>query len=867
MKLQEYKRKRNFQKTPEPRAEAGKTSSHLYVIQKHAASHLHYDFRLALNGVLKSWAVPKGPSLNPDDKRLAVHVEDHPLDYGAFEGIIPQGQYGGGTVMLWDRGAWVPDGDPEKQYEKGHLRFELKGQRLRGNWSLIRMGGRASAQGKNWLLVKEKDDSANASHSLTEQYTTSVVTRRSMEEIAAQADSGKARRKNSPQKIHEREKPLKPIAAASTLPLAKKAPFPDSFKPQLAVLSEDVPTGEEWIHEVKYDGYRLLAFIHQGRVRLLTRNELDWTHRFPSIASALEKLPVRDAILDGEIVVQKKDGTTDFQALQNALRHGKKTDLTYYLFDLPYCDGEDLKQVPLIERKKLLKHLLESAGKGLNATLRYSDHIEGEGAAVIKNACHYALEGILSKRVESAYQERRSGDWLKIKCGHRQEFVLGGYTKPKGSRKNFGSLLLGTYNAKGELTYAGHVGTGFDHALLETLFTALYKRRQQQSPFNNLEDKLRREVTWTKPDLVAEIQFAGWTNDGLLRHPTFEGLREDKKAREVILERPAETPDNPPASSRPSRKTNRSEEIAGVTLTHPDRVLYPEQGITKKDLCLYYEQVAKVMLPHLKGRPLSLVRCPRGEGQACFFQKHFTDSAPDSIRGIEISEKNTAGTYILVDDVKGLISLVQLGVLEFHPWPCAEQNIERPDRLIFDLDPSPEIKMAELVQAALHVRDRLKEAGLISFVKTTGGKGLHVVAPVQPTVEWDDFKKFAGLIANDIVRKYPGNYIATMSKAQRAGKIFIDYFRNGRGATSIASYSSRSRPGATVSTPLDWKELTPQLKPELFTVRSVPARLTKKGDAWRDFFNVRQRITESLLRDSLHPFRERKEKNHAAARI
>lgn len=829
MKLQEYKRKRNFKKTAEPAGKVGPATSHLYLIQKHAATRLHYDFRLAMGGVLKSWAVPKGPSLNPADKRLAVHVEDHPIDYGSFEGTIPKGEYGGGTVMMWDRGEWEPVGDAEKAYAKGHLTFRLKGQRLKGTWSLIRMGGRASEDGKNWLLVKDKDDIADTDESLVDKFTTSVITRRSMDEIASRSDnvwrSGK-------------KKPVHPISSASTLSGAKKAPFPEEFSPQLATLADDVPKGDQWIHELKYDGYRLLAFIRKGKVRFFTRNQLDWTDRFSPLVHGVEKLSVEDAILDGEVVVQKEDGTTDFQALQNALKTGEKDRLAYYVFDIPYCDGHDLMQVPLLERKKLLKHILVPDDvPAMAGLIRFSDHIEGEGVAVFKNACSYALEGIVSKNVDSSYQQRRSTDWLKVKCSQRQEFVVGGFTAPKGGRQHFGSLLLGTYGQNGELIYAGHVGTGFTDTSLTSMYKALNKRRQKNSPFHGtLATEIRRNVVWVKPDMVVEVHFAGWTSDKILRHPSFEGVREDKKAREVILEAPKQI-------SKPAKKSSSTDDtVAGVKLSHPDKVLYPDQGITKRDLCSYYERVGKWMLPHIKGRPISLVRCPEGEGKPCFFQKHFKDDAPKSIRGIDIKEKDGKDTYILIDNVEGLVSMVQLGVLEFHPWGATERDIEKPDRLVFDLDPDVGVKIPDLVAGARLVRDKLADLGLMSFVKTTGGKGLHVVVPVQPKAEWDAVKAFTARIANEIVAQHPKHYVATMSKAHRTGKIFIDYFRNGRGATSVAAYSSRARKGATVSTPLSWDELTPSIDLAKYTIETVPERLEAHSEIWRGFFEVKQSL-------------------------
>ncbi len=815
--LREYQRKRDFKKTAEPKGSPSPKDSTLYLIQKHAASRLHYDFRLALDGVLKSWAVPKGPSTNPNDKRLAVHVEDHPLEYGSFEGTIPKGEYGGGTVMLWDTGSWKPIGDPHAGYAKGHLVFELQGKRLHGTWALIRMHGAASEEGKNWLLVKEKDGYASTRDGIVEKYQESVTTGRSMNEIADHVSKRAAQ-------------PKKPASA-------KKSVFPTSFKPQLATLVEQAPIGRDWIHEIKFDGYRLLAFIEDGKVRLVTRNGQVWTNYFRRIADEIQKLALDNTILDGEVVVQREDGTTDFQALQNALKNSTDKRLVYYVFDMPFWDGMDLGRTPLIERKQKLKEVLASASL---ENVRLSEHIEGSGGDVFKNACHYALEGIISKKIDSPYVQRRSRDWVKVKCVHEQEFVIGGFTEPKKSRQFFGSLLLGTYNEKGELVYNGHVGTGFTDTSLKSVFRELEARVEKSSPFHEkIQDKLGRHVSWVKPELVCEVIFSGWTSDNVLRHPVFKGLREDKKAKEVGVERalPQAQPD--PARAEPSKGT-----VAGVKLTHPDKILYSEQGLTKRDICEYYERVAPWMIPHLKGRPMSLVRCPNGEGKACFFQKHFTESSPKAVREIDIKEKDKTAPYILIDDAKGLVSLVQLGVLEFHPWPATEKNIEKPDRLIFDLDPAPDVPFKELISIAKLVRDRLADEGLMSFVKTTGGKGLHVVVPVTPVQEWNAFKEYAAKIANDIVKQEPNRVLATMSKAKRAGKIFLDYFRNGRGATSVCAYSTRARVGAPISMPIAWDELTTDLKPLNFSLTSVIERLEHQGDAWRGFFQTRQTLPE-----------------------
>lgn len=798
MGLALYHRKRNFKKTAEP---AGRTSKHakepIFVIQKHAATRLHFDFRLEMDGVLKSWAVPKGPSLDPADKRLAVHVEDHPIEYATFEGSIPKGEYGGGTVQIWDHGTWEPLGEPHRDYNAGKLKFRLHGKRLNGDWALVRMGGRASENGKNWLLLKEKD------------------------------------------RLHPNSKPLKQE-------VEPQVPLPEDFKPELATLVEQAPAGESWLHEVKFDGYRLLCVIRKGKVSLMTRNNLDWTDRFQVIADAAAQLPIKEGILDGEVVVQNPDGTTDFQKLQNYLQGRENNPLFYYVFDVPFLDGTDLTNTPLLERKRLLRKILPKETK--KSVIRYSDHIQGNGDEVFGRACRLNMEGIMSKRADSLYVQGRTKDWLKVKCTKSQEFVIGGYTDPQKSRQYFGSLLLGYYDKEGRLHYSGNVGTGFDDATLKSVFYELKKREQSQSPYAGRIDRSTRDVHWVKPELIAQVNFTEITGGGSLRHPSFVGLRQDKKPHEVLLEKaqpPVEAAPKP-SSQRLYRLKKDEEEIAGVRVSHPNRVLYPEQGLTKRDLAAYYEQVADWMLPHIEGRPLSLVRCPQGRAGQCFFQKHLTELLMDPVRGVKIKEKESQGVYTLVDDVKGLIYLTQIGVLEIHPWPAHEKNVEKPDLLVFDLDPAPDVKWNELIVAAKTLKKELEELDLESFVKTTGGKGLHVVVPIQPSVEWEEFRAFSKRVADKVVEDRPDRYVATMSKAKRGGKIFIDYFRNTRGATAVAPYSTRAREGAPVALPIAWTDLNDRLDPKAFTVKTVPALLQKvKKDPWKDLFKKRQRLPAS----------------------
>jgi bifunctional non-homologous end joining protein LigD len=876
--LKQYQRKRDFRRTPEPRGRRrARRAGDLYVIQKHAARNLHYDFRLELDGTLKSWAVPKGPSYDPAEKRLAVQVEDHPLEYGEFEGIIPKGAYGGGTVMLWDVGRWEPIGDAREGYRKGKLRFRLDGEKLRGGWTLVRMRGKSGEGDKNWLLIKEKDEQVRAGGrpDILDERSESVASGRAMEEIAADQDKqwkdGRAIEKKKPGSVpktgiksgktktgkSERSARVDPGA----LPEARKAEQPGEFKPQLATLVSDVPRGDDWLHEIKFDGYRVLCFLTAGKARLVSRNGNELTRKLRSIADAAKAIPVSEAILDGEVVALKSDGASDFQTLQNALKEGAKATLAYYLFDLPYCEGHDLTRTPLVERKRLLRQLLNSDADR-DALLRFSDHFEGQGASMYQHACSYALEGIISKQAGSPYVSRRTRAWVKVKCVKAQEFVICGYTEPAGSRAGFGALLLGYHDPDGELVYCGRVGTGFNARSLERIHKRLVSRGQQRRPFRRLPKGFdARGVHWVRPELVAQVKFANWTDEGLLRQASFQGLREDKRPREVVREAPEpvagrarsvpnvkRSVEAPRAAAKTSARTGKPQtSIAGQHLTNPERILYPEQGITKRDLALFYEGIASWILPHLTGRPLSLVRCPQGQSKSCFFQKHIAESLPDSLDAVAIEEKEKRETYIAIHDLSGLIALVQLGVLEIHPWGSRSDNAERPDRLVFDLDPGPGVAWKTVVRGAYAVRDRLSDLGLNSFVKTTGGKGLHVVAPLGRRAGWDELKSFAKAVAVDISRADPKRYIATMSKAKRVGKIFVDYLRNGRGATSVAAYSTRAREGAPVSTPVSWQELDTIKRADAYNITNLGVRLRAlKRDPWEGFFDVRQFITAKM---------------------
>ncbi len=863
--LNEYQRKRHFKKTAEPEGKvhaAPRGRARMFVIQKHAASRLHYDFRLELDGVLKSWAVPKGPSLNPADKRLAMHVEDHPIEYGEFEGIIPEGEYGGGTVMLWDRGTWESqgEGDPLEDYRNGSLKFRLTGEKLHGKFALVRMRPRKEGDKESWLLIKEKDEHERRDgYDITAELPLSVESGRELEQIAADADrvwnsDGEAKPKPAPAKKKATRKKSDPPAAAppppaadSTLdpaaePRAKKAKLPDAVELQLATLAAEAPRGDQWLHEIKFDGYRIAARVERGKARLLSRNNKDWTARFGAIAQAAVALPVKSALLDGEICHLRRDGTTDFQSLQNALSRGEAARLVYYVFDLLHLDGYDLTALPQLRRKELLASLLAAPPE----PIRYSDHVIGKGEKFFAQACRNKLEGVISKRADSPYRGGRRKEWIKTKCVQTQECVIGGWTDPKGSAQGLGALLLGQYDDQHRLVYRGKVGTGFSDRARLDLAATLARIERKTSPFDAGTHLIqKRDVHWAAPELVAQVQYAEMTEDGQMRHPSFQGLREDKPALEAVEEQPMDE------AAAPQPATEGPLSIEGVRITSPDKVLYPGQGIRKRDLIDYYIAVADWILPHLARRPLSLVRCPEGRQKNCFFQKHAGQGTPTILHRIDIPEKDTVREYLYLETLPELISLVQMGTLELHVWNARVDKIERPDMVIFDLDPDPEVSWAFTVQTAHLTRQRLAALGLESFVKTTGGKGLHVVVPLARRQDWDELYPFTRAFARALEKEHPESYTSNMSKAKRKGRIFIDYVRNSRGATSINPYSTRSRPGATVSVPLTWDELTEDLDPQAFTVETVPGRLKKlKRDPWADFADSAGSVTKAM-RDKL----------------
>lgn len=818
MALDTYRQKRDFTRTPEPKGASRRAAGNSFVVQKHDARRLHYDFRLEMDGVLKSWAVTRGPSLVPAEKRLAVHVEDHPLDYGGFEGTIPKGEYGGGTVIVWDRGTWKPLGDAAKGLAKGHLEFELDGDKLAGRWHLVRMAGRPREKRDNWLLIKGDDAHARAPDDpdILEERPESVKTGRQVEDVAGEAPGWSS-------KTGRIDK-----AASAPVRGARKAPLPDFVPPQLATLKPQAPAARGWVHEIKFDGYRLQARLSGGKARLLTRGGLDWTEKFgAAVPKALSALPAKEAILDGELVVEASGGASDFSALQADLSAGHADRFAFYAFDLLHLDGYDLRQAPLVERKAALARLLETASPGL----RYSEHFAEDGELVLRHACRLSLEGVVSKRAGGKYRSGRGRDWIKSKCGDRQELVIGGYVPSSTSARAIGSLVLGVFE-DGALRHAGRVGTGFSRAVAEDLFRRLGALEREASPFaDRLDAEARRGVRFVEPHLVAEVEFRDWTADGLLRHAAFRGLREDKPAAEVVRE------DAVGEDKGTNRKRAPAQAKPRVRLTHPDRVYWKDAGVTKEGLASYYAQVWRLMAPHVVSRPLALMRCPGGTAQKCFFQKHaWKGISREILVAADPLDEEGDNSLIAIDSLDGLIGLVQGATLEIHPWQAGLDDLEKPDQMVIDLDPGDGVAWSAVLHAAREARERLEAAGLAAFVKMTGGKGLHVVAPLRPAAGWEAVKGFARGVAEAMAGDDPRRFIAKATKAERKGRIFVDYLRNGRGATAIAPYSTRARQGATVAMPLGWDELEPAIGPGHFTVGNAMARLDSlAADPWADF--------------------------------
>ncbi|MEQ1937579.1 DNA ligase D [Mesorhizobium sp. CN5-321] len=838
--LVKYRAKRDFSKTKEPagkvpRRKAAKDGGGIFVIHKHAATRLHYDLRLEHDGVLWSWAVTRGPSLDPHEKRLAVHVEDHPIDYAPFEGTIPKGEYGGGSVIVWDEGTWTPEHDPAAGMKKGHIDFELHGEKLTGKWHLVRLKPRPGEKKDNWLLIKSDDAAARPGEDILKERPESVKSGLTVEDVG----EGKAAKGEKPKVWHSN----KPATAKAKREMAAKLDF---VEPALATLERDAPPGKEWLHEVKFDGYRMQAQIAGTEIRLLTRTGLDWTERFGAeIPEALAALKCSDAILDGEIVVLADNGVSSFSLLQADLSAKRTNRMIYYVFDLLRLDGEDLRGEPLVERKQRLSELLDTLPD--DAAVRFSDHFVEPGRVMLKHACRMGLEGVVSKRADAPYRSGRTGAWIKSKCTQRQEFVIGGYLPSDKTGRGLRSLLVG-YHEGGKLHYAGRVGTGFSTKAGDDLRKKLDGLKAKKSPFAGKVPG-GKGLVWVEPDLVAEVEFRSWTADRIIRHASFQGLREDKPADEVVQEQPADTKgkatrsratESGPADGGSSAKSaakgkGTSQVKTSIKLTHPEKLLWPDEKVSKQDLLEHYDRVWPRMERFVVNRPLALVRAPDGVGGQRFFQKHASAGMSDTIFKSKDPEDNEEILY--VKDFDGVAALVQMGVVEIHIWGCTVDRIDTPDQVVFDLDPDEGVSVDDVRRAALDIRDKLEDLSLPTFVKTSGGKGYHVIVPLKPSAKWDKVKDFAHDFARAIEQAEPDRFTATLSKKARTGKIFIDYLRNGRGSTTVAPYSSRAKKGATVSMPVTWKEVEAGVAPNAFPIGDGTTLKRLAGDdPWKDFF-------------------------------
>jgi bifunctional non-homologous end joining protein LigD len=848
--LQEYRRKRDFTKTREPAPDAAVAPEQrsLFVVQLHHASRRHFDFRLQVGDVLKSWAVPKGPSYDPEVKRLAVEVEDHPVAYATFEGDIEHG-YGKGHVDQFDLGVWTTEGDAEAQLQKGHLRFELFGKRLKGGWHLVRSGRKERQPA--WFLIKAKDAFAGdveADDLLDEKMIASTRAAAKTPATKAAAKKSTARKKAVPKgtKKIPRARLAKIVAGLEGARKAK--PGNDFFKPELARLRDTAPAGDDWLHEVKWDGYRILTAIADGEVKLWSRNALPWNDKLPDIVQALELLGLQSAQLDGELVALDAQGRSDFNALQKTLSGEMQSPLVYMLFDLPYFEGHDLSRVSLLDRKDLLRQLTAHASRHL----AFSTHAIGNGEQVFRMATEQQLEGIVSKRVQSAYHAGRGDDWIKVKRLESDEFAVVGYTPPKGSRSGFGSLLLARPDpdTPSGWIYAGRVGSGFSDEQLRALGKAM-DGKGSKKPTVALTgvDPLLRDARWIEPVAVVEVYYRGIGNQNLLRQPSLKTMRTDKTPADLL------DADRPAASAKTAKKTVKAEprgdgtKPANITITHPDRVVFAEGNITKQDVADYYTAVMKWFLPGVIDRPTSVIRCPDGAGKTCFFQKHLMQGLKHVGSARLKEESGAQAVYIYPQDASSIIELVQFGVLEFHPWGSTVENPDKANRVVFDLDPGDNVAWERVVAAARLVRKRLTQLGLESFLRTTGGKGLHVVVPLNPGCPWPMVKSFAQAFASTLAQAHPLDFIATATKAQRNGKIYVDYLRNSRGATSVASYSLRARAGAPVAVPLRWSELGKLKSGHDFDIHSTPRRLARlRSDPWKGIGDVQQNLDEVMKR-------------------
>ncbi|MGP3789687.1 DNA ligase D [Pseudomonas sp. B392_1p] len=839
--LSHYQRKRNFAATPEPSGDTKRKKSRnsdkalSFVIQKHDARRLHYDFRLELDGTLKSWAVPKGPSLDPNDKRLAVHVEDHPLEYASFEGSIPAGHYGAGDVIVWDHGIWQPHGDPVAAYRDGKLKFTLVGEKLSGDWTLVRTHLRGSGDKEQWLLIKERDSTARpaSDYDIVQARPESVL---------------------SSARITEKKPTSKTAKSTAAKPRKAAVAVPDSLTPELATLVDRPPPGD-WLYEIKFDGYRMLACITDDGVRLYTRKGNDWTERLSQQAEAIAELGLPNSWLDGEVVVLNEKGLPDFQSLQNAFDLGRSQEIVYYLFDAPFLNGEDLRERPVEERRAALQQALMDKPQPL---LRFSEAFQASHHDILASACAMSLEGVIGKRAGSTYQSRRSPDWIKLKCRLRQEFVIIGYSKPKGSRSGFGALLLAV-NDKDGLRYAGRVGTGFNEHSLKALHAQMRKLERADAPLANPpRGAAIKDVHWIEPKLVGEVEFAEWTREGIVRQAAFIAQRSDKPAEEIVHERavkPAELKSsatkaaptgNPVAGSPVAGSPVAGDLVAEIRISNPQRVIDPESGATKLDLARFYASIAEWILPKLDNRPVSLLRAPDGVGGEQFFQKHAVRLAIPHIKHLDRALDPKHDQLMEIDSLQALIGAVQMGTIELHTWGATHDRIETPDHFVLDLDPDPALPWRSMLEAAQLTLTVLDELKLTAFLKTSGGKGLHIIVPLARRDDWDAVKRFSKAIAQFLTRQLPERFTATSGPKNRVGKIFIDYLRNQRGASTVCAYSVRARPGLAVSVPIARDELTELHGSNQWTIHNLHERLDNmKGDPWKGYAN-RQRITRAM---------------------
>ncbi|MBE7941839.1 MULTISPECIES: DNA ligase D [Ramlibacter] len=870
--LKTYRDKRNFDATPEP-ADGGQAdeAARSFVVQKHWASRLHYDFRLELDGTMKSWAVPKGPSFDPAERRMAMPTEDHPIAYNRFEGTIPAGNYGAGEVIIWDKGTWVPLGDPQEGLREGRLKFELQGHKLHGHWTLVRMKGRGKGREDPWLLIKERDGFARpaAEFSVVDELPDSVQAladrpaARTASALPAVASPAPAASRAASKAVAAKTRTPRARKALEAAPApvpdgppagARPAALPQALQPELATLVDTPPAdASDWLFEIKFDGYRMLARAEGGQVRLVTRNGNDWTARLGPLAASLEAMALPDGWYDGEIVMPAADGRADFQALQNAFDSARTAGIVYYLFDLPFCAGQDLRAVPLVERRAVLERIVRRKPQ---PQVRFSETFAAPPGEMLATACRLGLEGVVGKRRGSAYAGRRSPDWIKLKCGQRQEFVIAGFTDPKGSRTGVGALLLGVREGEA-LRYAGNVGTGFDEATLRRLRAALDARSARASPFA-ASAGLPRGVHWVRPELVCEVSFGEWTREGRIRHAVFHGLREDKPAAAVARERPgaagpaAASP--APAAPAPASPAALEPRLPpSLRITHPERVVDAASGVTKIELVRYYALVAPLMMPHLAARPVALVRAPEGVAGELFFQKHLDRYRMEGVA--ELPQELFPGhpSMLEIREARGLLSAAQMNVLEFHTWNGTTEAMDRPDRLTFDLDPGEGVAWAQMQEAARLVQAFLQELGLPAFLKTSGGKGLHVIVPLQREFGWDAVKDFSRSVVQHLSTTLPQRFVAKSGGRNRVGRIFIDYLRNGLGATTACAWSARARPGLGISVPVRWDELAGLRGGDHWTVRSVHARLAVGNSPWESYEGARVALRPAMDRLGFRP--------------